>query len=139
MYVFAKLPFDIINNVLSFDERFRIHQGIPINIIPKYDFRYTLLKRICRFCKHYDYKDEFCKKTIQRNVFGKEREEDSRLQDNIYVIILEKKMKVSIYIQHYRYIEGKRRYIYYSYDIHNYGQRCPSERLKKRFTPLKCA
>lgn len=44
----ARLPYEVKNNILSYNENFRIRVGIPIAIIPKYDIRYTILlkKRI---------------------------------------------------------------------------------------------
>ena len=43
-----KLPYDIINHILSYDKRFIIRKGIPISVIPKDDYRYSLLKQITR-------------------------------------------------------------------------------------------
>jgi hypothetical protein len=42
------LPMDIVNHILSYDNRFKIRKGIPISIIPKDDFRYSILKKITR-------------------------------------------------------------------------------------------
>jgi hypothetical protein len=51
-----KLPADIINHILSYDDRFVIRKGIPVSVIPKNDYRYSLLKQITRtivkFKKH---------------------------------------------------------------------------------------
>jgi hypothetical protein len=57
MNCFTNAPQDVINYILSFDNRFRISNGIPISIVPKDDPRYTILKKICRFhdyCVKYD-------------------------------------------------------------------------------------
>jgi len=49
MVSFINTPNDIINYILSFDNRFRISNGVPISIIPNDDIRYTMLKKVCRF------------------------------------------------------------------------------------------
>ena len=41
----SKLSNDSVNNILSYDKHFIIRKGIPINIIPKDDFRYDLLNQ----------------------------------------------------------------------------------------------
>lgn len=45
-FVFCKLPDDIINNILLYDEHFIMRKGVIISIIPKTDNRYKLLKFI---------------------------------------------------------------------------------------------
>jgi hypothetical protein len=42
------LPMDIVNHILSYDNRFKIRKGMPISIIPKDDFRYSILKKFTR-------------------------------------------------------------------------------------------
>ena len=49
MEIYTHAPIDIVNYILSFDKRFKICKGVPRTIIPKDDFRYTLLKSVCRF------------------------------------------------------------------------------------------
>ena len=39
---------DIVNHILSYDNRFKIRKGVPISIIPSDDFRYSLLKKFTR-------------------------------------------------------------------------------------------
>ncbi len=53
--IFKKLPLDCINIILSYDERFAIRRGIPVNRILKTDERYTQLLTIPekRFNKPY--------------------------------------------------------------------------------------
>ena len=41
--IFKKLPLDCINEILSYDERFAIRRGIPVDRILKTDERYRLL------------------------------------------------------------------------------------------------
>jgi hypothetical protein len=49
MEIYTHAPIDIVNYILSFDKRFKICKGVSRSIIPKDDFRYTLLKSVCRF------------------------------------------------------------------------------------------
>ena len=45
-FIFSKLPIDIIKYIFLFDEHFIIRKGKIIDIIPKSDYRYNLLKYI---------------------------------------------------------------------------------------------
>jgi hypothetical protein len=47
-YIFHRLPQDIINYVLLYNENFSIRKGKIITIIPKTDYRYNLIKRTIR-------------------------------------------------------------------------------------------
>jgi hypothetical protein len=42
------LPMDIVNHILSYDNRFKIRKGTPVSIIPKDDLRYSMLKKFTR-------------------------------------------------------------------------------------------
>ena len=53
MNCFANAPIDVINYILSFDNRFRISNGTPISIVPKDDPRYSILKKVCRFHNYF--------------------------------------------------------------------------------------
>ena len=44
--IFCKLPLDIIKYILLYDEHFIIRKGGIVSIIPKTDYRYTLLNFI---------------------------------------------------------------------------------------------
>ena len=46
VFIFSKLPTDVIKYILLFDEHFIIRKGKIIDIIPKSDYRYQLLKFI---------------------------------------------------------------------------------------------
>jgi hypothetical protein len=45
-YIFNKLPQDIINYILLYDQHFSMRKGKIISIIPKTDYRYNLIKRV---------------------------------------------------------------------------------------------
>jgi len=129
MKCFANAPIDIVNCILSFDGRFRISNGVPINIIPKDDYRYTILKRVCKF-QHY------CEKMGKQRIYRYSLTEPpsgklSYLQDCLYAIFVEKKMQTEVYIEHNRYItSSEKKHLYYSYKIDNYGERRSSLRIK---------
>ena len=40
-----KLPNDIVNNILSYDKHFIIRKGIPVSIITKDDYRYSVIQK----------------------------------------------------------------------------------------------
>jgi hypothetical protein len=42
-FIFAKLPNDIIQNIITFDKHFIMRKGNLISIIPKDDYRYDIL------------------------------------------------------------------------------------------------
>jgi hypothetical protein len=46
VFIFSKLPTDIIKNILLYDEHFIMRKGNIVSIIPKRDYRYELLKFI---------------------------------------------------------------------------------------------
>ena len=45
-FIFNKLPTDIINHILLYDEHFNMRKGEIISIIPKTDYRYKLISFI---------------------------------------------------------------------------------------------
>lgn len=45
-FIFNKLPTDIINHILLYDEHFSMRKGKIISIIPKTDYRYKLISFI---------------------------------------------------------------------------------------------
>lgn len=129
MHYFANAPLDIINHILSFDNRFRISKGVSISIIPKDDLRYTILKKVCRF---HDYCVKYDNQRIDRWALGsKPCKALSFLQDSFYVILAQRKNYVSFHIEHRRITQEKITHLYYSYTINNYGYRQPSARIKK--------
>ena len=131
MNCFANAPLDVVNYILSFDNRFRISNGIPISIVPKDDPRYSILKKVCRFhdyCVKYDGSE---RERIDRWVLGsKPCKSLSFLQDSFYVILLQRKNKISFNLEHRRVTIDKTTHLYYSYTIDNYGYRQPSSRIK---------
>jgi hypothetical protein len=131
MNCFASAPLDIVNYILSFDNRFRISNGIPISIVPKDDPRYTILKKVCRFHDYYINFDGSERERIDRWALGsKPCKVLSFLQDSFYVILVQRKNKISFNLEHRRVTIDKTTHLYYSYDIHNYGYRRPSLRIK---------
>jgi hypothetical protein len=54
-FIFSKLPNDIINKILLYDEHFIMRKGNIISIIAKSDYRYNLLKLIV--CTEYSYEN----------------------------------------------------------------------------------
>ena len=133
MKFFANLPIEIVNNILSYDNRFRIWNGIARSIIPKTDFRYQLLKKVCKFHEYYIGISGSSSKNAEKYFLGHPPLEDIRyLQDSMYVIRKEQKMSCEIYIEHVRCINGQKKYLYYSYIIDNYGQRRFSIRLRNK-------
>jgi hypothetical protein len=44
--IFSTLPTDLITNIMLFDERFKLRNGEIVSVIPKTDYRYSLLKSI---------------------------------------------------------------------------------------------
>lgn len=123
------LPLDIVNHILSFDNRFRISKGISISIIPKDDPRYVILKKVCRFHDYCVKFDDTEKQRIDRWSLGyKPCKSLSFLQDSFYVIMVQRKNKVSFNLEHRRVTIDKTTHLYYSYEITNYGYRRPSLR-----------
>jgi hypothetical protein len=130
MNCLANAPIDVINYILSFDNRFRISNGIPISIIPKDDPRYSILKKVCRFHNYFIVSDN---QRIDRYALGQPPCKPlSFLQDSLYIIIKQQKNNVSLYVEHRRITDGKQEHLYYSYTIHNYGWREPSARIRKK-------
>ena len=129
MNYFGKIPIDIINHILSFDNRFRISNGVPIGIIPKDDYRYNILKKVCKF---HDYSMQMGKRRIERYSLTEiPCKPLSYLQDSLYVILLQKRMQTKIYIEHTRHVTfSEKKHLYYSYEINNYGEKRSSSRIK---------
>jgi hypothetical protein len=131
MKCFANAPQDVVNYILSFDNRFRISNGIPISIVPKDDPRYTILKKICRFHDYCVKYDDSGRQRIDRWSLGsKPCKSLSFLQDSFYVIMAQRKNRASFHVEHRQITIDKTTHLYYSYDIHNYGYRQPSLRIK---------
>lgn len=118
MRPFANLPIEIVNNILSFDKHFRICDGIPQNIIPKDDLRYTLLKRVCRFSPSLtDISDSEGIKLTQRFYFDNlKRRNKIYEQDGIFTALSEEDGEISYYIEHTR-LHGPKKHLYYSYTL----------------------
>jgi len=118
MKSFTNLPIELVNNILSFDKHFRICRGIPQNIIPKDDTRYTLLKRVCRFSTHLiDISDSEGMKLTQRFYFDRLKRSDKIYgQDGIFVVITEENGGIGYYIEHTR-LHGSKKHLYYSYNV----------------------
>ena len=125
------LPLDIVNHILSFDNRFRISKGVPISIIPDDDPRYVILKKVCRFHDYYVKHGGSEKQRIDRWSLGyKPCKALSFLQDSFYVIMVQRKNKISFNVEHRRVTIDKTTHLYYSYEINNYGPRRSSLRIK---------
>ena len=126
------LPLDIINHILSFDNRFRISKGVPISIVPKDDPRYVMLKKVCRFHNYCVKFDDNERQRIDRWTLGSNpcKTVLSFLQDSFYVIMVHRKNKVTLRVEHRRVTIDKTTHLYYSYEINNYGPRRSSLRIK---------
>uniref|UniRef100_A0A6C0BBG1 Uncharacterized protein n=1 Tax=viral metagenome TaxID=1070528 RepID=A0A6C0BBG1_9ZZZZ len=119
MALFANLPKEIINIILSFDKHFRIDRGILISIVPKDDFRYTLLKSVCRFSSSFlDIMNFGGIRITQRSYLSRPLINVKKLydQDQIYVIITETKNGISYFIEHTRII-NKKKHLRYKYHL----------------------
>ena len=118
MKLFANLPIELINNILSFDKHFRICHGILQNIIPKDDLRYTLLKSVCRFSSTLtDISDSEGIKLTQRFYFDKVKQKNKIYeQDGIFIALSEEDGEINYYIEHTR-LHGLKKHLYYSYIV----------------------
>jgi hypothetical protein len=131
MNCFANAPLDIVNYILSFDNRFRISNGIPISILSKDDPRYAILKKVCRFHDYCVKYDDSERQRIDRWTLGSNPCKPlSFLQDSFYIIIVQRKNKVSLRVEHRRITIDKTTNLYYSYTIDNYGPHRSSLRIK---------
>lgn len=96
---------DIVNHILSYDDRFKIRNGIPLSIIPKDDFRYSILKKITRNRiknekvkmfrgkTSYSYECDFCDNLY--DIEGRKTEFQRVDNDNLYIEIDITKYKVT--------------------------------------------
>jgi vancomycin permeability regulator SanA len=112
------LPKELINTILSFDKHFRIDRGIPISIISKDDSRYTVVKSICRFSSFLDIIDFDGIRITQRFYLSRPLISVKNLhaQDQIFVVISERKKEISYFIEHTR-INNKKKHLYYGYHL----------------------
>lgn len=118
-HLFANLPKELINIILSFDKHFRIDHGIPISIVSKDDSRYALLKSVCRFSSGFlDVMNFGGIRITQRSYLSRPLINVKKLhdQDQIYVVITETKNGISYFIEHTRIINNKK-HLRYCYNL----------------------
>ena len=116
-HIFCKLPLDIIKYILLYDEHFIIRKGEIISIIPKTDYRYTLLNFITIHLDYFENNhNELIYKYYFKNLYNYERRQPNN-SDLIQININENNdfIKYSIWIgkQYPKSIHCNKKQIYF--------------------------
>jgi hypothetical protein len=86
-HIFRKLPNDIINYILLYDEHFIMRKGEIVSIIPKTDYRYNLLNFITFRLEYFEiYNNQLTYKYFFPNLYnykGREMNNSDLIQVNV--------------------------------------------------------